>query len=76
MKRAEIEGRADDNPESIRKRIQNFEDHTAPIIDHWKKEDKLISVDGNQSVDDVTQEILTYFEVEGGGCSGGCSCDC
>lgn len=75
MKRAEIEGRADDNPESIRKRIDNFETHTAPIIEHWKKEDKLISVDGNQSVEDVTQEIMTYFEVEGG-CGSGCNCNC
>ena len=75
IKRAELEGRADDNPESIRKRIDNFEKHTAPIIEHWNAQEKLISVDGNQSIDDVTQEILTYFEVEGG-CAGSCNCDC
>lgn len=75
MKRAEIEGRADDNPESIKKRIANFEEHTAPIIEHWKSKDQLISVDGNQEIEDVTQEILTYFQVEGG-CASGCSCDC
>jgi len=75
MKRAELEGRADDNPDSIRKRIANFEEHTAPIIKHWDHQEKLISVDGNQAIDDVTQEILTYFQVEGG-CGGNCSCDC
>ena len=63
MKRAELEGRADDNPESIKKRLENFEIHTAPIVDHWQAENKLVSVDGNQSVDAVTQEVLTHFDI-------------
>jgi len=57
MKRAEIEGRADDNPESIKKRIANFYAHTQPLLDVWKAAGKLHSVNGAQSVEGVDTEI-------------------
>jgi len=59
LKRAEIEGRADDNLESIKKRIQNFYTHTQPLLDSWKQSNRLISVNGEQSIEFVTAEMLT-----------------
>jgi len=56
MKRAEIENRADDTPEVMKKRIANFYAHTQPLLDAWKSH--LISVDGDQSIEDVSKEIL------------------
>lgn len=63
MKRAELEGRADDNPESIQKRLDNFDLHTAPIVDYWQAEGKLVSVNGNQPVQDVTKEVLSHYNL-------------
>lgn len=56
MKRAEIENRADDTPEVMKKRIANFYTHTQPLLDAWK--DRLITVDGDQPIEEVSKEIL------------------
>ena len=57
LKRAEIEGRADDNPESIKKRIANFYAHTQPLLDVWKTDGRLHTVNGAKAVEDVDLEI-------------------
>lgn len=41
-----IEQRADDTPEGVRKRYQVFLRETLPVIEHYRKEGKLIEVDG------------------------------
>ena len=58
MKRAEIEGRADDNPESIRKRIGLFHEETQPLLEIWRDAGKVVVVNGDQSVEDVSAEII------------------
>jgi adenylate kinase len=62
LKRAELEGRADDNLESIKKRIQNFYTHTQPLLDSWKQSNRLISVNGEQPVEKVTAEMLATLD--------------
>ena len=57
LKRAEIEGRADDNLEAIKKRLENFEIHTQPIVDLWEAEDRLLAVDGVGEIEDITAEV-------------------
>ena len=48
------------NLKSIKKRMAYFEKSVVPIIDYYEKESKhkLIKVNGEQSVEDVHQEIL------------------
>ena len=41
FKRGETSGRADDNAETIRKRIQVFLEKTMPVIEHYEKQDKI-----------------------------------
>ena len=50
--------RADDNPESILKRLENFKKYTVPLLEIWKKKNKVISTDGEQPVEMVATEIL------------------
>ena len=57
LKRAELEGRADDNPESIKKRIENFHAYTSPIVEHWKAQGKVITVNGDQDIQAVDEEV-------------------
>lgn len=61
LRRAEIEGRADDNEAAIRRRIENFHTYTAPLIAVWREQDRVIEVDGDAGVDDVTAEILAQL---------------
>lgn len=41
VKRGETSGRADDNEETIRKRLQTFVESTEPVITYYEKQDKV-----------------------------------
>ncbi len=56
--RAQAEGRADDNPESVRNRLRVYTDQTAPVIDFYRGQNKLICVYGVGSVDEISQRVL------------------
>ena len=56
--RAKAEGRADDNPDSVRKRLQVYQDQTAPVIDFYRQHGQLTVVDGVGTLDEVFTRIL------------------
>lgn len=64
LKRAEIEGRADDNEETIRARMVVFEEQTQPLLDYYGEKGLLVRVDGSQSIDDVAQELFEVVRVK------------
>lgn len=49
--------RADDNPESFRKRLVEYREKTAPLSDYYASKGELKTIDGMQPVDVVTGEI-------------------
>ena len=57
LKRAEIEGRADDNEESIRERMREYDSKTAPLLKFYKDRDRLVEVDGIGTIDEVGERI-------------------
>lgn len=50
--------RKDDKPKAIKKRLQEFKEKTAPVINHYKKQSKLIEINGEQSIEKVFKDIL------------------
>ena len=56
--RAQAEGRADDNPESVRKRLQVYNESTAPVIGFYADRGTLARVDGVGSMDEITARVL------------------
>ncbi|MEH2218005.1 MAG: adenylate kinase [Nostoc sp.] len=50
-------GRKDDTEEVIRRRLQVYRDETAPLIDYYRDRQKLLTVNGNQSQEEVTSEL-------------------
>lgn len=54
-------GRADDNEQVIRERLQVYRDQTAPIIQYYSDRNHLINIDGSQTVDQVTDSIKTVI---------------
>ena len=56
--RAKAEGRADDNPESVRKRLQVYDEQTAPVIEFYREHGQLTVVDGVGTLDDVFTRII------------------
>ncbi|MDQ3494736.1 MAG: adenylate kinase [Pseudomonadota bacterium] len=56
--RAREEGRADDNPGSVRKRLAIYDEQTAPVIDFYRQHGQLVVVDGVGTLDQVFERIL------------------
>ena len=57
LKRAEIEGRSDDNEESIRVRMKVYRQETEPVIDHYRGRGVVVEVDGMGTIDEVADRI-------------------
>ena len=55
LERGQKEGRADDTKEVISHRLEVYRTQTAPLIDFYR--DRLKSINGNQSLDQVTAEL-------------------
>jgi adenylate kinase len=53
----ELVQRADDNKETITKRLKVYQDQTAPLMDYYKKQGKFVSVDGEGSMDEIFSRI-------------------
>jgi adenylate kinase len=55
--RAKNEGRADDNPETIRERLRVYREKTAPLVSWFEKKGRLVTVDGLGEIGEVTRRI-------------------
>lgn len=53
MKRAETSGRVDDNPDVIKKRVQNYFDQSYPVVEYYGKFGKVRRIDATGDVNDV-----------------------
>ncbi|HZR95361.1 MAG TPA: adenylate kinase [Gaiellaceae bacterium] len=62
LKRAELEGRADDTPEAIARRLATYHEQTEPVIDHYLATGKLVKVHAERSIDEVWAEIQDALE--------------
>jgi adenylate kinase len=56
--RAKAEGRSDDNPESVRKRLEVYDAQTAPVIEFYRQHGQLTTVDGVGTLDEVFTRII------------------
>ncbi|MEN1762143.1 adenylate kinase [Anoxynatronum sibiricum] len=53
----EVIQRKDDQRETAEKRIQVYENETAPLIEFYQSQDLLVTIDGEQSIEAVTKAI-------------------
>ena len=54
--------RADDNAETLKKRIVVYREQTAPILPYYEKSGRLEAVDGMAGIDDVTTQLGSILE--------------
>ncbi|MEB3293259.1 MAG: adenylate kinase [Synechococcales bacterium] len=57
VKRGVESGRSDDNEDTIRRRLQVYRDQTAPLIDFYQTKGKLVTINGDQSMEAVTAAL-------------------
>ena len=53
--------RDDDKPETVQKRLKVYHEQTQPLIDYYKNQGILKSVDGTQPMDEVFKAIVTIL---------------
>lgn len=79
MKRVALEGRADDTPAAIEKRLEIFATKTQPLLKLWDAMGKVVAVNGHDTPEKVDAEIASKLggfipENKNGGCGNGCCC--
>ena len=62
LKRAEIEGRADDTEDVIRRRLEVYAEETEPLIAVYAERGLVVSVDGMGDIDDVQKRIFAALD--------------
>ena len=53
--------REDDKPETVQKRLAVYHEQTQPLIDYYKKQNILKTVDGTKPMDDVFSDIVAIL---------------
>jgi len=49
--------RADDNPETLRKRLKVYHQNTAPLLDFYRDQGKLVTIDGMAPITEVSVAV-------------------
>ena len=55
----ELIQREDDKAETVRKRLDVYQEQTEPLVAYYRKRGKLVKVDGLAPVEDVTRQIIS-----------------
>ena len=63
--RAEEQGRSDDTPDVIKRRLDVYEEQTAPLIDIYASRSLVAKVNGLGEIADVTKRIIEVLDARG-----------
>ncbi len=62
LRRSQIEGRADDKPETIEKRLMEYQQKTQPLLDYYSERKALHVIDGTGPIEAITERILSTVQ--------------
>ncbi|CAM3165242.1 adenylate kinase [Streptobacillus felis] len=54
----DLEQRADDTAEVVKKRLENYKNQTAPVLDYYKEQGKVAEIQGERESKYITEEII------------------
>ena len=58
----ELYQRADDTRETAEKRLEVYFAQTTPLIDYYQKEGKLVEINGQQGIEEVSKELAVLLQ--------------
>jgi adenylate kinase len=58
----ELYQRDDDHPETVRHRLDVYKQQTAPLIDFYREAGRLVAIDAQGAVEDVTERAIAVLE--------------
>ena len=53
----ELYQRVDDQSKTVHKRLEVYWEQTSPLIDYYRRQGTLIEINGNQTIDSVTEDL-------------------
>jgi adenylate kinase len=62
LRRAETEGRSDDNEETIRVRLQVYAEQTEPLLNVYRSRGLLVEVNGLGEIDEVSERVFAALD--------------
>ena len=62
LKRLLLRGREDDRPNTIKTRIKIFNEHTKPMLEYFNKKEKLIKIEGEDTIENTYKKIKKTLE--------------
>lgn len=65
-KRAQEEGRADDTPEAIAKRLDIYAHETRPLLDVYRDRGLLVEIDGVGRIEEISRRIIAELDERAG----------
>ncbi len=66
-KRYKEQGRKDDNPESFKIRLANYNEQTAPLLPYYAAQGKLTEIDGLADIDTVADSVARVLDMSASG---------
>ena len=64
-RRAALEGRPDDTPEAIRRRLELYHEETEPLVEYYRARGNVVGIHGDRSENEVFAEIQQALEQAG-----------
>ncbi len=62
-KRAVIEGRDDDTPDAIARRLELYHEQTAPLVELYRTSGRLVTIRAERTIDEVANEIAEALDL-------------
>ncbi len=59
---SELYQREDDKAETVARRINVYLEQTSPLVDYYRKQNKLVEIDGTQPIEKVTDDLLSVIK--------------
>jgi adenylate kinase len=56
---SELYQREDDKADTVARRIRVYLEQTAPLVDYYRRQGKLVEIDGAKPIEDVTTDLLS-----------------
>jgi adenylate kinase len=63
LSRAQLEGRSDDTPDVIAKRLAVYHEQTEPIVEHYRATGKLVPLHAERTIEEVWEEIRSALDL-------------
>ena len=64
LERAKVSGRSDDNEETIKNRLREYENKTLPVADYYRSKGLYVEVNGYGDIQEISKNIIAAIDAK------------